>query len=135
MGPLNQYLKDVSHLKFQWGKHDCLTFTNEAWRVMHGVGWADDWLGRYMVETPFGLQPMRKDQLRSEFGFFSFDEAMDARLNRVRHVPPRGALVASSTGRYMIGLGLGICVGMKCAFLSRDGVIYKPVTEIVRAWT
>lgn len=138
MGPekrLSAYLKAVKDRPFVWGDHDCLTFTNGAWQAMHGAGWADDWLGRYMKQTPYGDRPMRKDQLRAEFGFFSFDAALDARLTRVTHIPPRGALVATNkVKRWAIGYGLGICVGAKCAFLSDKGVIYSPVTTIARAW-
>lgn len=132
---LTAYLRQVKDRPFVWGEHDCLTFTNGAWRAMHGAGWADDWLGRYMIDTPYGRRSMRKDQLRSEFGYFSFVEAVDDRLTRVPHIPPRGALVATDkVKRWAIGYGLGICVGTKCAFLSGGGVIYLPVTTIARAW-
>lgn len=138
MGPekrLSAYLKAVRDVPFAWGTHDCLTFTNEAWRAMYGHGWADDWIGRYMLETPYGTRLMRREQLRAEFGHFSFDAAVDEKLMRVTHVPPRGALVATDkVRRWAIGYGLGICVGSKCAFLSDKGVIYSPVTSIARAW-
>jgi hypothetical protein len=132
---LTAYLRQVKDRLFVWGEHDCLTLTNGAWRAMHGAGWADDWVGRYMVQTPYGIRPMRQDQLRCEFGFRSFVEAVDARLTPVRHIPPRGALVATKrVQRWAIGYGLGICVGTKCAFLSDRGVIYLPVTDISKAW-
>lgn len=134
MGPqkhLNAYLKSVADLPFRWGQNDCLTFTNGAWQAMHGNGWADDWIGRYMN----GNRLMRKDDLRREFGFQTFAEAVDQRLTRVDYIPPRGSLVI--TERPMgggIGYSMGICVGAKAAFLSRTGVIYKSVTDISKAW-
>lgn len=138
MGPqkqLNAYIKAVRSAPFKWGRHDCLTFTNGAWRAMYGHGWADDWLGRYMVATAYGERPMRKDQLRSEFGFFSFVDAVDDKLTRVAHVPPRGALVVTDrVAGWGIGYGMGICTGIKAAFLSRQGVIYMPITDISKAW-
>ena len=138
MGPqkqLNAYLKAVRSAPLKWGHQDCLTFTNGAWRAMYGHGWADDWLGRYMVQTPYGERPMRNDQLRNEFGFFSFEEGVDQKLTRVNHVPPRGALVVTEKAeKWGIGYGMGICVGIKAAFLSRQGVIYLPVTDIAKAW-
>jgi hypothetical protein len=138
MGPqkqLNAYIKAVRGAPFKWGYHDCLTFTNGAWRAMYGHGWADDWLGRYMVATAYGERPMRKDQLRSEFGFFSFVDAVDDKLTRVAHVPPRGALVVTDrVADWGIGYGMGICTGIKAAFLSRQGVIYMPITDISKAW-
>ena len=138
MGPqkrLNNYIKEVSDRSFCWGKHDCLTFTNESWRRMHGKGWADDWLGRYMVKTKYGFRPMRAPELLAEFPFTSFIEAIDAKLTRIDHIPPRGALVATSENLAIgVGYGLGVCVGMKAAFLSRKGVVYMPVTDIEKAW-
>ena len=138
MGPqqsLNEYLKEAADIPFEWGVHDCLTFTNEAWRRMYGYGWADDWLGRYMIEQPYGIRPMRREQLQSEFGYFSFAEAVDERLKRIKHVPPRGALVATKKAeRWAIGHALGICNGIKCAFLSHNGVLYLPVDDVDKAW-
>lgn len=138
MGPikrLNDYIRSVRGVPFSLGQHDCLTFSNEAFRAFHGFGYADDWLGRYMIETPYGTRSMRKDQLRTEFGCFTFEDAVDQRLDRVSHIPPRGALVATSrVERWMIGNALGICVGTKAAFLSRAGVVYSPLDDIDRAW-
>lgn len=138
MGPqerLNDYLAEVSTVPFEWGVHDCLTFTNGAWHRMYGHGWADDWLGRYFIKHDYGIRLLRKDQLRSEFGFFSFEEAIDLRLSRVGHVPPRCSLVASKgLDRFGVGYALGVCCGASCAFLSRTGVVYKPVDQIEKAW-
>ena len=138
MGPqkqLNAYLKSVADLPFKWGQNDCLTFTNGAWQAMHGQGWADDWIGRYMKRTSYGNRLMRKDELRVEFGFLTFAEAVDQRLTRVDHIPPRGSLViAKQAMGGGIGYSMGICVGAKAAFLSRAGVIYKSVTDISEAW-
>jgi len=62
---LNAYLKSVKDKPFEWGKHDCLTFTNNAYRQMYGIGWADDWLGKYMKDA----QLLRRKDLEKEFGF------------------------------------------------------------------
>ncbi len=40
MGPresLNDYLKSVSDKPFVWGQHDCLTFTNGAYKLCMAV--------------------------------------------------------------------------------------------------
>ena len=138
MGPerkLSEYLKAVANEPFKWGSHDCLTFTNGAWKAMYGYGWADDWLGRYMKATEYGDRPLRPDQLRAEFGYFAFSKAVDERLQRAGPIPPRGALVATKkVERMAIGYGLGICVGSKAAFLSRSGVVYSSITDIAKAW-
>jgi hypothetical protein len=134
MGPekrLNAYIKQVRSEPFSWGKHDCLTFSNAAFEAYHGFGYADDWLGEYMS----GNDPMLPSRLRDRFKAQTFDEAIERKLQRVDHVPPRGALVATKkVERWLIGYALGICVGTKAAFLSRQGVVYSPLDDIAKAW-
>jgi hypothetical protein len=134
MGPekrLNSYLRAVRSEPFRWGKHDCLTFSNGAFRAYHGFGYADDWLGEYMA----GDDPMLPSRMRDKFKAHTFDEAIERKLQGVNHVPPRGALVATKKAeRWLIGYALGICVGTKAAFLSRAGVVYLTLDEIDKAW-
>lgn len=128
---LNAYLKQNRGITFQWGLHDCLTFTNNAFHAMYGKGWADDWLGRYMVDG----RPMKRYELKKEFGFSSFISAVDAKLKRVDHVPPLGALVLTRQAeRWIIGGAMGICTGTKCVFLSKQGVVHLPLDAIEQAW-
>lgn len=132
---LTSYLRSVADRPFEWGKHDCLTFTNDAWRSMYSDGWADDWLGRYMIKVPYGIRPMRASELRSEFKFDSLEEGIDDKLTRINYIPPRGSLVAtSSVAVWGVGYAMGISVGMKAAFLSKQGVIYIPITDVSKAW-
>lgn len=128
---LPDYLKSVSDVPFKWGEHDCLIFTNDAWKEMYGYGWADDWLGRYMANG----QPMKRKQLQEEFGFETFTKAVDSKLTRIEGIPPRGSLVTTKRARrWAIGNALGISVGLKGAFLSSNGVVYLPVEEFDKAW-
>ena len=127
---LTSYIKAVSDAPFVWGKHDCLTFTNGAYRAMHGAGWADDWLGRYMIDG----RPMRRRELIAEFGCSSLEAAIDKRMDRV-NFPPRGALVTTKQQqRWVTGVALGICVGTRGVFLGKQGVIYMPLEHIEKAW-
>tara|TARA_R110002153_G_scaffold61233_2_gene165349 strand:- start:53 stop:418 length:366 start_codon:yes stop_codon:yes gene_type:complete len=101
MGPrerLNAYIKTVRGDEFVWGQHDCLTFTNDAFKAMYGAGWADDWLGRYMD----GTRILGRNELKTEFGFGEFSKAVDTKLIQINHVPPLGALV--TTKRLASGL-------------------------------
>jgi len=133
MGPqerLTAYIRAIEGKSFEWGRHDCLTFTNGAYRAMHGVGWADDWLDRYMISG----RPMRRRELMSEFGWPSLEAAIDAKMNRVQF-PPRGALVATDQAqRWVTGAALGICVGTRGVFLAKTGVIYLTLDAIKSAW-
>lgn len=134
MGPresLTQYINAVRSRPFEWGKNDCLTFTNDAFRVMYGSGWADDWLDRYLCDNI----PIRRNQLIKEFGFRSFSEAVDQRLKRIHHIPPLGALVTTKHGqRWTIGVSMGISTGTKAVFLSKNGVIHFPIEFVHEAW-
>ncbi len=128
---LNQYILSVRSDPFEWGKHDCLTFSNAAFKSFHGYGFADEFLGQYMN----GSEPMIPSELRRKFQVSNFDEAIEGKLKAVDHVPPRGSLIATKKiERWLIGYALGICVGMKGAFLSRQGVIYSDLEEIDKAW-
>lgn len=128
---LADYLKSVRETPFQWGEHDCLIFTNNAWKAMYGHGLADDWLGRYMD----GTRLLSRKELQEEYGYKSFVAAVDARLTRVNHVPPRGALVTTRKARrWAIGNALGISVGIKAAFIGSEGVVYHPIETIDKAW-
>jgi hypothetical protein len=134
MGPreiLNDYLKSIKGKPFEWGVHDCLTFTNDAFREMYGEGWADDWLGRYMD----GKRVLNKRELKAEFGHSVFERAVDLRLRRVHHVPPLGALVTTKRARrWVTGVALGICTGTKAVFLDKVGVLHLPLDDIDAGW-
>lgn len=131
MGPqarLNEYLSEIADKPFRLGRHDCLTFTNEAWRRMYGRGWADDWVGRY-------LSARSPDDLRLEYGFDTVEQAIDSKLLRTGLVPPRGALVmASGETGWLTGKSLGLCVGVNVAFLHTGGVLYLSVETAQMAW-
>lgn len=128
---LPPYLKRVKDEPFRWGYHDCLIFTNQAFREMYGEGWADDWLGRYIRD---GI-PLKRAELQEEFGYHTFTKAVDDRLIRINGVPPRGALVATKKAkRWAIGNALGISVGVKAAFVSKHGLVYHPIDTIDKAW-
>lgn len=131
MGPeasLNRYLREVANKPFRLGRHDCLTFTNEAWRRMYGHGWADDWHGRY-------LRARNASDLQIEYGHQTLEDAVGERLLRCVGIPPRGALVTGiAAGGWLTGEAFGIAVGANAAFLSGSGVIYLPITDIHTAW-
>lgn len=125
------YIEDCEGRSFEWGSHDCLTFTNDAYKAMYGKGWADDWVGRYMVDG----RPMRRDELRKEFGWNTLNDAIDQRLTRSGKYPPRGALVTTKhSQRWVTGVALGICIGDRAVFLGKQGMLYLPLEMIESAW-
>ena len=130
---LNRYLKSVSDILFEWGKNDCLTFTNNAYKAMYNEGWADDWLGRYGESSNI----LRRKELEKEFGFKikQLPEKISSKLKPINYVPPLGALVTTKkSNTWIIGLAMGISTGTKAVFLSKEGVLYLPLDCIHQAW-
>lgn len=128
---LSEYLKQIKDKPFEWGVHDCFIFSNNAFKAYHGFGYAEDFIGRYMKDG----EPMLPSRLRQEFNADSFDEAIEDRLKAIDYVPPKGSLVATKKAeRWHIGYALGISIGTKAAFLSKNGLVYFPLDDITRAW-
>jgi len=128
---LNSYIKARRNVGFQWHTNDCFMFTNGAYRAMYGVGYADDWIGKY---TNNGLY-LKREQLRAVFKVQNLEEALDARLQRINFVPPRGALVTTkATRRWVLGEALGISIGSSAVFLGEKGLISLPVEQITNSW-
>jgi hypothetical protein len=127
---LNEYLNEVCDVPFEWGVHDCFTFTNGAWKAMYGQGWADDWVGKYMIEG----KPMRRDQLRKTFRLSCIDAAFRSRLTPYDR-PVLGSLVTTERSqRWMIGVAMGISLGSRCVFLSKDGLIKLNAEDVQSSW-
>jgi hypothetical protein len=138
MGPresLNAYLSEIRHRPFEWGKHDCLTFTNEAWNRMYGHGWADEWIGQYMKGDKLIGRRELTSELNRLYGSFTLEGAIDTRWRRVEGIPPLGALVTTAKyRRWHTGVAMGISTGRRGVFLSDEGVLYMPLTDIKDAW-
>ena len=127
---LNEYLSEVCDVPFEWGVHDCFTFTNGAWKAMYGQGWAEDWLGKYMIEG----KPMRGYELRKTFRFGGIDAALRSRLTPYDR-PVLGSLVTTERSqRWMIGVAMGISLGSRCVFLSKDGLIKLNAEDVQSSW-
>ncbi len=133
MGPkikLNAYLSNIEGIPFDWGTHDCFTFTNGAFRAMYGVGYADDWMGRYMN----GTTPKHASSLRREFKHSTLFNGLSSKLVRVQQ-PIFGSLVTTSQKqRWAIGASLGISIGSRAVFLSKDGLIRMNIEDVESAW-
>lgn len=128
---LNKYIRAMRNVPFQWHSNDCFTFTNNAFRAMYGEGWADDWDGKYIRN---GLY-LKRDELRKVFGANTLEEAIDRKMKRITHIPPKGSLVTTDRARrWVIGDALGIAIGTKAIFLGEKGVISQQIDFIKSAW-
>lgn len=130
MRALNAYVRKHRNTPFEWGVWDCLIFTNGAWGAMHGRGWADDWLGRYMGKDG----PLERHAIQREYGFKTLPDAIDSKMTRLDRVPPKGALVCKRTWRAPFGFALGIANGRTAIFTSETGLVHTDIADISGAW-
>lgn len=135
MGPtrnrLNDYLSVVRDKPFEWGEHDCYTFTNNAWTAMYGRGYADDWMGKYMYKG----KPVGAKTLKKRFGFDTLEEALDSKLQRIDYVPPVGSLVITDQAyEYATGAALGISLGVHAVYVGESGLVFNKIDQIKGAW-
>ena len=125
---LNNFISQIKDKPFSWGEHDCLTFTNSAFREMYGEGWADDWFGRYNEKS--GVKA-----LQEEFGYKTCIEAVDDKLTRIDYVPPLGSLITTKEAkRWITGFAMGISNGKRGVFLSEGGLIHLPFDVVNYSW-
>lgn len=128
---LNEYINKMRDVSFQWHTNDCFMFTNNAYKAMYGEGWADDWVGKY---TKGGMY-LKRDDLRKVFKSNTLQDAIDGKLTRVDHIPPKGALVTCDRARrWVIGEALGIAIGTKAIFLGEKGLVSQQIDFITGAW-
>lgn len=129
---LNEYIASVKDKPFVWGEHDCLIFSNNAFKAFHGFGYADDWIGRYMNDR---ANPLRRKELMLEFGFNSIEKALDNRMMQIPQRTQAGALVTCKKyNRWITGVALGLSVGSRCLFLNKEGIFKINVEETDKAW-
>jgi len=127
---LNNYLSEIADRPFEWGVNDCFTFTNGAWQIMYGHGWADDWVGKYMIDG----KPMRRDQLRKTFGYSTINQGLLSKLKPCER-PLYGSLVTTRKNqRWVTGVAMGISLGSRCVFLSKDGLIKLNAEDVESCW-
>lgn len=133
MGPrqrLNIYLSELSDEPFKWGEHDCFTFTNGAFHAMYGFGYADDWIGRYMNDA----SPKNATSMRREFKHSTIFSGLASKLVKSER-PIFGSLVTMNKyQRWVIGVSLGISLGSRAVFLSKDGLLKFNIEDVESSW-
>lgn len=131
---LNDYIDGVRNQPFEWGLHDCFTFTNEAVRAMSGEGYGDDWAGKYLTKTD---KPRTLRMMQRAYGFKSLTEALDGRFKRLRGPTyPRGSIVTCEglSEKTTTGQALGISLGVVAAFVDKNGLQFIPINLCERGW-
>lgn len=109
---------------FCWGTHDCMTFSASVVQALTGWDPAPRWRGGY-------------DGVRSALRLMARNGGMAVMVTRTLGDPvspasaQRGDVVLRCDE---LGPALGVCLGAKCAFVSPEGLVQRPLGECVQAW-
>jgi hypothetical protein len=97
---------------------------------MYGVGYADDWIGRYMN----GSSPKNSRSMMKEFKASTLSAGLSTKLIKVDQ-PVLGCLVTTSKNqRWVTGAALGVSVGSRAIFLAKDGLMKINIEDVESAW-
>lgn len=111
---------------FAWGVHDCASWVFDLRRdLTGGADVAALWRGRYRTHRGAALVMRR-------LGWASLEEGARALLGAPlgsTHLAQRGDLMLSADGA-----ALGICLGVRVAFLGPEGLTFVPITDCSLAW-
>ena len=116
-------IDSLSHEKWAWGKMDCCQFARRVLMKTHNIDVAK---GKPEYSTEIGAAKI----LSKSGGMDSFLSSMlgeSVPVNLIR----RGDVCMTG---FPDGLAAGICVGQAAAFASKDGMVYVPMSRIIKGW-
>lgn len=122
---LNDHIEEWRHKKFEWGKSDCGHFCLYAEKAMCGSSRFEDWIGEYSTQKGLArlMIKMGAENLAAIFG---------ARLNEIEpYKAQRGDFALIDT---LLGDALSLVVGKKVAAMSKNGLIFLPLSAAKQAW-
>ena len=121
---LAEEIAAVRELPFEWGEHDCASWSLSVVCRLRGED-PPDWIGSYKTKTG-ALRKLSESEVKIEdIGSTILGDPMDNVL-----FAQRGDLVFSG-GAY------GICVGSMSAHIGEDGkkgLVFIPMSAAERAW-
>lgn len=116
---LTDFIAKCSNIPFEWGTHDCATFARKCVEL----------ITNQKLDIPTWSSKKEALLLLSEK---SLEEYVDEVLTQVDvNYVQRGDVVATNTDE---GMALGIYVSPTGAFASKNGILYIPREQIVKAW-
>lgn len=121
---LDAFIRARASTPFGWGAHDCAMFAADWVRVCCDVDPASPWRGQYTTAA-------QATTLQRHAG------GLEAMITSVLGEPiasafaQRGDVVLEHAG---LGPTAGVSLGFAAAFVSFDGLIYRPLHACVRAW-
>jgi len=115
---------------FEWGVHDCALFAADVVQAMTDVDYSGKFRGRYsteaeaneLLERMGGLEAIATDALGEPLDNPRFAQRGDVILINNDRCFPRGMEA------------LGICIGHKCAYVGKKGLIFLSMKDWQKAW-
>jgi len=120
---LNDAIADSASTKFIWGTSDCIMWSTSIIEKYTGIDLAEELRGTYITEREAAILLSKKDL------YTRATEKLGQPLKNINFVQ-RGDLVLSKKGE------MGICVGQKAAFLTKDeGSTFYSISDCAFAWS
>ena len=115
---------------FKWGVHDCALFAADVVQAMTGIDHARIFRGHYstkggaveMMEWMGGFETIMGNALGKPLDNPRFAKRGDVILINNDRCFPRGMEA------------LGICIGHKCAYVGKKGLIFLSMKDWQKAW-
>lgn len=108
---------------FEWGRHDCALWAADCVMAMTGNDPAACWRGRY--RTALGAARILRR---------SGCDDIAAMAARVLDAPLPSPVMARRGDILSDGEAMGVCIGAAAAFLSPDGLVFKPLAACAVGW-
>lgn len=106
---------------FEWGRADCLTFSNAATAAHTGEGWCDDWVRGYFDPRSALVAYARNLRAAQKANVI---DGVDERLDRVDTLHPRDGMVcARKEAEIVLGWCFGIVWGGLEWYMSENGLV------------
>lgn len=122
---LSDHIEEWRHKKFEWGKTDCGHFCLHAEKAMCGTSRFEDWIGKYSTHKGLARLMVKKgaNDLAAIFG---------ARLAEIEpNKAQRGDFALIDT---TLGDALSLVIGDKVAGMSKEGLVFLPLSAAKKAW-
>jgi hypothetical protein len=122
---LNDYISYHQFKGFEYGKHDCCSFTIEAQKILTGSTLFPEFDGTYK-DLKGGKAILKK------LGYKTWIGACNDRLEKII-VPlaKRGDVVSMRTND---SFAMGLCMGKYGAFVGKEKMEYIPREQLKLAW-
>lgn len=119
---LNEHLDTIE--PFKWGTNDCCMFAVRCVEVMTGIDYGKKFRG---YKTSLGAQK-HLDKYGGVEGIATecLGESKNPKLAK------RGDVISHENDD---AIALGICVGSKIAAIGKDGVVFLPMKNAIKAWS